>query len=203
MWLVLGQHKPATTTTMIARGPVVAAADTSAASSGSPAIGRPAGKVSRARSPARPERKCDAGVPTASALAPTAEPAVAPAMPAELRRAVRDAIAPIPCALASGDVIGDGNTLELRAIVAANSEAGLRAAVAKAVPMLAIDWHIGTFNEPYPQNARANPPACREVWHVERRSHAYDRRWTDKAFGGRPHRSPHQRTELSFARSIG
>ena len=67
--------------------------------------------------------------------------------PPESRRAVRDAVATVPCVLVSGDVTRTGTALELRALVAANAEPHLRTAVANAVPALSTDWHIETLSE--------------------------------------------------------
>jgi hypothetical protein len=69
--------------------------------------------------------------------------------PPELRRAVRDAVATVPCALVSGDVTGQGNALNLRALVAASSESALRTTMANVAPSLSIDWDINPLSETY------------------------------------------------------
>ena len=87
--------------------------------------------------------------------------------------------------------------------MAANSEAGLRAAVAKAVPTLAIDWHIETFREPYCKMLELIRPLVPKFGMLKGGLMLTTDDGATKLFEGDLNRSTHQHAELSFARSIG
>ncbi|WP_372623332.1 serine/threonine protein kinase [Falsiroseomonas sp.] len=105
-----------------------------------------------APSPPSPEQRITPLPPPARELAEPAPqpPARAPLPREETRRAVRDAIATVPCALVSGDIAEDGNTLLLTGLAASGeTEAELRTVVTSAAPSAALDWRVRSFEGPY------------------------------------------------------
>ncbi len=69
--------------------------------------------------------------------------------PGELRRAVAEALAPLPCTLPAGSAPA-ADRLVLDGLVGAGApEARLHQAVTDAAPGVAVDWHARAFDGPY------------------------------------------------------